>query len=227
MAAVEPALSFEERYDSIVREIEKRRRGWTLVSVDFDDVKQIILIHVAKQLRLYDPRKGQFTHWLNGLISNQIRNELRNNYTKHARPCIQGCPFNTGGETCSQTTSGKQCGECKVYATWEKRKLAHHNVRQTLPLENHVQEVHNLKGDFVDIAASKKVIDRVIMGKLNKHERRLYRLLYINGKSEEEVGKMLKYRKTGKMHSGYLIFLRLRHKVVAMARDAIANEGLA
>jgi DNA-directed RNA polymerase specialized sigma24 family protein len=228
-----PTLTFEQRYDETCYEIEKRRRGWTLASLSFDDVKQILLIHVHQRYHKFNPnkvvngRRVEYRHWLNRTVSNKLKNILRDHYLCHARPCIQGCPFNGGGESCTQTPSGRQCAECNVFRGWEQKKRNHHVIAQTLPLENHSREVESVQSDFLDIAGAKKVLDQKIMERLTRHERELYRLLYIKGMDERKVGEMFKYKKLSRMYAGYLVFLDLKHKVVRLARKIIAEEGLA
>lgn len=231
-------LSFEERYESIVKEIDKRRAKWTLASVPFEDVRQEILIHVSIKLYQFDESKVTgdketgFLRWLNRTISNQIRNKVRNKFSKWSRPCLstaenpRGCPFNTGGDTCSKTSTGLQCGECLAYRKWEKRKLAHFQVQQTLPLENHAQEISNIQADTIDIASKKEVIDRRVMEKLTKYEQKVYRMLFIQGRSERDVGKALKLRKTSRMFAGYSYIHKFKKKVVKLARIVIDEDGL-
>lgn len=235
-------LVFEDCYETICREIEKRRHSWTISSLDFDDVKQDILIHIERKIReekfdskkvIGDPSTG-FARWLQGVISSQISNHRRDYLYRWSRPCIwrpeqpRGCPFNSGDDKCSQTPSGKQCSECPIYAEWEKSgKINHHAIKQALPIENHIQEVHSVIEDFTDIAAAKKIIDEKVMEKLNAYERRIYRMILIKGISEEQVGKQLKLKKTNHMHPGYSIIYKIRKKAVRIARQVIEAEGLA
>ena len=75
-------LKFEDCIESIDSEISKRRGRWNLTALswmDFDDVAQIIRIHIFKKWHLYDQSKS-LAPWINTLISNQIKNLIRNNY---------------------------------------------------------------------------------------------------------------------------------------------------
>ena len=79
---------FEESIDFINQEIKKRRNKWCLTSlnwIDFDDVSQIIRIHIYEKWHLYDKDKP-LGPWLNRIISNQIKNLIRNNYGNYSRP---------------------------------------------------------------------------------------------------------------------------------------------
>ena len=76
------APNFEESIDQINTEIIKRRSKWNLTVLawmDFEDVAQILRIHIYKKWDLYDPSQP-LGPWINRIISNQIKNLIRNNY---------------------------------------------------------------------------------------------------------------------------------------------------
>ena len=82
--------SFEDSIDVINVEINKRKGKWNLTVLawmDFQDVSQILRIHIFKKWDLYDPEKP-LAPWINRIISNQIKNLIRNNYGNYARPCL-------------------------------------------------------------------------------------------------------------------------------------------
>ena len=92
---------FEDHLDLIDEEIRKRRGKWNLKSLawmDFDDVSQIIKFHIFKKWHLYDPAKP-LGPWLNKIISNQIKNLIRNNYGNYSRPCLR-CAAAEGENLC-------------------------------------------------------------------------------------------------------------------------------
>lgn len=220
--------TFESLIPVIRAQIEKRRGGWRLASIPWEDAAQLILTHVFLKYHTFDPSKGEFSHWLSRLITRRRINILRDNHLKWSRPCIQGCVHNTGNDTCDKTPSGKQCSECPFYRAWSARKESHYAVEQTLPLENHIQEVNSIQSDFIDIEGSKTVIDAKIEEKLSKHEYMIYRLLYIEGKSEKEVGKAMGYKKSGaRMYNGYQNILKAKKVIVQCAKEIIEEQDLA
>ena len=78
--------TFEESFDLINQEIRKRTNKWSLSSLnwmDFDDVSQIIRLHIYEKWHLYDASKP-LGPWLNRIISNQIKNLIRN----HLMLCV-------------------------------------------------------------------------------------------------------------------------------------------
>lgn len=186
--------SFEEQYPFIVKQIEQRRRKWTLTTMEWQDAASILAVRVYRKYHLFDPTKAPFEHWLNRLLSHAIKNLLRDNLLRWQRPCIRdgGCVHNLGMGHCSYTKSGNQCVECPLYATWKSKKEAEYNVRSSLTLENHSQEVSNLQGDFLDIEAAKKVIDERMLKRLTAWERRVYRCLFVKHMTPLETAAVLK-----------------------------------
>lgn len=219
---------FKDVLPTVQVEVEKRRSAWRLTTLDFDDVAQIIMLRVFNKYDTFDPQKGKFEHWLNTLIANAIKTILRDNLMKFNRPCV-GCPFNTGGSTCSYTQSGEQDEECGVYSRWKQKKEDEYNVRASLSLENHANEAQNMQCDFINIEETKKVIDAKILVLLNRREKRIYRLLYIKHKTPEQVGRILKYKVTphSPTYAGYQQLRKFQKKVVIMAKQIIADESLA
>ncbi|NDG33354.1 sigma-70 family RNA polymerase sigma factor, partial [bacterium] len=83
--------SFESLIDVIDSEIIKRKNKWNLTAInwmDFHDVAQILRIHIHKKWHLYDHKKP-LAPWVNRIISNQIKNLIRNNYSNFTRPCLK------------------------------------------------------------------------------------------------------------------------------------------
>jgi RNA polymerase sigma factor (sigma-70 family) len=220
-------IRFEDRISDIQREINKRKKKWTLSTLAWEDVGQILLIHVFEKYHLYDPAKSEFSHWLNRLISNRIKNVLRDNLTLFSRPCILNCSFNLGDNFCGFTSSGKQCSECPLFAKWAHKKRDHFNVAQSLPLVNHEQEVNNIQSDFLDISGAKRVIDGKIREKLNSHEWVVYEMLYIQNLTMEQVGTILKYKKAKNSQiPGYQQLKKIQTKIIFLSKQIIVDENL-
>lgn len=220
-------VPFEEQLDIINHEIGKRRGKWTLIAIPFEDVSQMVIIRIFKKYHLFNPEKGEFSHWVNKVISSAIKNILRDNYLKYNRPCL-GCAKNMGGDTCSYTSNGKQCDECPLYAKWKRSKEQHFNVKQSLPLENHVQEAESKIGDFTNILEAKNIIDDKIKKKLKPIEYKLYKLLYIDNLSERDAGAKMEYKQTNKERGpGYQQIAKMKTKILLVAKQIINEEDLA
>jgi RNA polymerase sigma factor (sigma-70 family) len=221
-------MTFEERLPVIYREIAKRKAKHVLSTLAWEDVVQMLSLRIFQKYHLYDPQKSEFTHWCNTVISNAIKNILRQNLTKWSRPCILGCAYNLGDDFCGYTKSGRQCEECPLYASWKKKKYDHFAVQQVLALDNHAQEVNSIQNDFLDIEEKKKIIDIKIQEKLTRQEYKIYQLIYVNNYSEEEAGAILKYKK-GKNSSipGYQIISKAKKKFIKVTKEIIEEESLA
>ena len=116
-----PKLKFEDCIKVISEEIVKRKSKWTLTSIawmDFDDISQILRIHIYKKWFLFDQNKP-LGPWLNRIISNQIKNIIRNNYGNYARPCLK-CAAAQSYDLCA--IYEKQGAPCPLYINWVKGK---------------------------------------------------------------------------------------------------------
>ena len=186
---------FTKNIETIDRLINRRRHKWTLKCINWiswEDVVQIIRIHIFRKWHLYDPTKA-IEPWISRIVSNQMINLARNFYYVNARPCVQrgGCAFNEGGEACGYTKSGLQCGECPLYAKWERKKKDAFNIRLPLPTENHINEISEIPEENFDLEKSIKNFHIKMEGELKPHEYRIYKCLYIEHMTEEETAKKL------------------------------------
>jgi RNA polymerase sigma factor (sigma-70 family) len=217
---------FEEMIPAAMVEINKRRNGWTLSSMAFEDVSQVLLIRAFNKYHTFEPDKGEFSHWINRLISNALINLLRDNLQKFSRPCVQGCQFNLGDNSCGYTSTGKQCEECPLYAKWKRKKEPEYNIKQGLSLDAHIQEVNNIQNDFIDIDEYKRLLDEKMPDYLTVQELRIYKLLFNEHKTPEEVGVILKFKSAANSNvSGYQTIHKARKKIVKMAKKIIFEEG--
>ncbi len=228
-------MTLEQQFNILLPRIRtiiaKRKGSWTLSTLPWEDVESILMTRIWQQLALYDTERP-FDNWANRVISNTLFNLLRNLCYKHARPCIASgpagglCAFNEGGDRCGYTASHKQCKECPLYAKWERKKQAAHNINSSLPLEHHDMEVQNMQEDFIDIAAAKVKIDAHVMAQLNPFDAKVYRMLFIDHMSMEEVSKRMKYKTQSNSKVGQVL-RKLVARFKELARVAIENEDLA
>ncbi len=186
-------LSFEDCIAKINTEIAKRRGKWNLTALawmDFEDVSQILRIHIYRKWDLYDPIKP-LSPWINRIISNQIKNLIRNNYGSFTRPCLK-CAAAEGLEFCSIYT--KQCNACPLYAHWEKTKKKAYDTKLPVALENHSQEVFSLAADSPDIEGAIIRFHKKMNEILKPNEWKVYKASYMENMEESEVAKLMGYR---------------------------------
>jgi len=217
---------FEDCIDVIDREIRKRRNKWTLTALawmDFDDVSQILRIHIHKKWEMYDPDKP-LAPWINRIISNQIKNLIRNNYGSFTRPCLK-CAAAEGSDHC--VIYGAQDGSCPLYAQWEKTKKRAHDAKLPLSLENHSKEVHSISTDFFDIDSAAKKLHEKMKTCLKANELQVYELLYVQNLEEDEVAKRMGYRTSEKNRQpGYKQIKNVKKSILLKVKKLIDKDEI-
>lgn len=218
--------TFEESLPIIDEELKKRKNRWMLNSVShigYDDVCQIIRFHLHVKWHLYDPSKP-IRNWISTVISHQTRNIIRNVYSNNA-PICHKCPCNQGGGLCS-IFGYTQVMECRVYKEWADRKQNAFHVKLPLSLEHHIDEVHNIVEENIDIEATSEILHRHMKIVLDKDEWVIYDLLFIKGKTEDEVAKMLGYRSNEKFRpQGYRTIAYFRNSIMKKVKEAIYGDN--
>jgi len=214
-------ITFEECIDIIDVEIVKRRGKWNLTSlswIDFEDVSQIIRIHINEKWAQYDPDKP-LRPWLNRIISNQLKNIIRNNYTNYTRPCLR-CAAAEGDSGCRIYVT--QCNECPLYGHWEKRKLNAFNLKMPLSLENHQQEVNSIFDDFMDFDEKIEQLNKKMKEILKPNELMVYESLFILKETELTVAKKLGFKTTeAKRSPGYKQIQNIKKQIIKKAKSLI------
>ena len=216
---------FEECIDVIDQEIKKRRSKWNLTALawmDFDDVSQILRFHIYKKWEMYDPSQP-LSPWVNRIISNQIKNLIRNNYGNFTRPCLK-CAAAEGFGGCSIYVD--QDSRCPLFAKWEKTKKRAHDAKLPLALENHTKEVSSMGGDFFDVEMAAKKLHEKMRTILKANELQVYELLYIHNLEEEEVAIRMGYKTTEKNRQpGYKQIKNIKKSIITKVKKEINKNG--
>jgi len=216
-------LIFEECIEIIDAELQKRKNRWNLTSLawmDYDDVSQIIRIHIYKKWDLYDQSKP-LAPWLNRIISNQIKNIIRNNYGNYTRPCLK-CSASDGENGCEIYED--QCVSCPLFEHWFKNKKRAHDTKLPVSLENHPQEIHSKASDSFNLEAEVDNLHRNMKKELKPIEWRVYNLLYIQNKTENEVAKEMGYVTSEKNRQpGYKQIKNIKKAIIKKAKQLISE----
>lgn len=210
--------SFEEKIDIIDSAIKKRYYKWGIKAIswmDYDDVSQIIRIHIYEKWDQYNP-EYPLEPWINKIITYQLINLSRNVYYSNARPCLK-CPDNEGGDLCR--TYKKQCDLCPLFAKWQSRKKPAYDIRLPLPMENHMAEVYDMpSNDYSFTDKSLKIFHSNMQKVLTKKEWRVYKLLYIDNFSENETAKKLGFKTSeSSRQPGYARIKQIQKIIIAKA----------
>ena len=215
--------TFEESIDGINTEISKRRNKWNLTALawmDFDDVSQILRLHIYKKWHLYDKAKP-LAPWINRIITNQIKNLIRNNYGNFTRPCLR-CAAAESTDLC--TIYEKQCNTCPLYAQWEKTKKRAHDTKLPLSLENHTKEIHSIPSDGIDVELAANKLHEKMQGVLKANEWQVYSYLYIDHLTEDQVAKKMGYKTSEKNRlPGYKQIKNIKKSILKKAKELISK----
>lgn len=218
--------SFENSIDLINVEINKRRGKWNLSSlswIDFDDVAQIIRIHIFKKWHLYNYKKP-LAPWVNRIISNQMKNLIRNNYLNFIKPCAQ-CPEAELDDGCKKF--GKQCSACPLYKDWEKNKKHAYNLNMPVSFDSLENSPAISYVDNIDIDKFKLDLDIKMRKILKPLEWRLYEMLYIKKMSEKQAARKMGYRSSERNRNpGYKQIKNMQKSIIAKIKDGIANGSI-
>jgi len=188
--------AFEDKREDLDQLLLKYRPKWQLSALawlDYDDVCQIIRLHIYNKWHLWDQSRP-FKPWASMIISNQIKNLIRNNYTSFAKPCLR-CQYNMGGTLCDWTKSGDQDRTCADFDKWKKKKERAYNIKLPLTLDDGVatQNTSCIK-DQVDYKLSSDRLHELVMTQLSERHQAIYAMLYIEHKDEKEVAKKFGFK---------------------------------
>lgn len=223
-------FSFEDKIDAINTEIAKRRPKWMLNCIsylDFDDVSQIIRIHIYKKWDQWD-QKRPLVNWVNTIITNQLINLVRNHYGHVAPPC-NGCDANQGGNLCSTTFSGTKCSECPLYLDWQKNKEPAYNLRLAISLSDPdmVEKDNAVAPKVFDIEDATERLHRLIKASVQSYQWKVYKLLYIDKLTEEEVARSMGYKSGEKNRNpGYKQINNIKRLLLQKAKELIKTQDI-
>lgn len=217
--------SYSYYSEEIDNEIRKRRGKWRLSSIqwlDYDDISQILRFHIFKKWEQWDQSRPLLP-WINKIISNQLKNLIRNHYHSFVKPCV-GCPFNNSASDeenhCDFTKSKKQDKTCPLYKKWSKSKKHAYGVKipisiETLPRSN----IEDHQSQNFTIESTIEKINKELKSTLPEKQYRIYEMLFLEKKDEEQVAIELGYKTNEKGRTaGYkqIKNLKLKFKKIVL-----------
>ena len=215
---------FEDFIEQIDLEIRKRKSKWNLTALswmDFDDVSQILRIHIFKKWHLYDTRKP-LNPWINRIISNQIKNLIRNNYGNYCRPCLK-CAAAEAGDLCY--IYGKQSETCPLYANWVKTKKQAYDAKLPVSINDHSHELNATEYCDLDVMALLEKLNKKMESTLKPAEWKIYKALYIDDMSEEEAATLMGYKTNEKNRvPGYKQIKNVKKSIIKKVKKML-EEG--
>lgn len=216
-------LTFIDCYEVINKELEKRRHKWALhcrPDIDYDDVKQIIFLHINTKFGQWDQSKSLLP-WVNTVITNQTTNLLRNYFLNIAKPC-SNCPANEGEDKCR--IYGIQSSQCQLYAKWEKSRKNAYNVKLPVSIENHISENYDRPSQDINLEEMAESLHELMKKVLSPIQYKFYQALYIDHKSDEETATLMGYQTKEKNRAkGYKQLLNMKKIIIEKAKKVIAK----
>jgi len=226
--AEETERKFEDCIDVIENAIRKQRSRWRLDCIswfDFEDVEQVIKIHIYKKWDMWD-QKRPLEPWINIIVSNQIKNLVRNHYGNYVKPCAS-CEFNMGDNACSFTSQKVQNRECDKFAKWEKTKKSAFSLRVAVSADEHMYEIGSAESeDNVFFHNSVKRLNIEMKKELSEMHYKAYKMLYFQDDStEEDVANLMGYKTNEKKRkAGYRQVKNLK-KIFAQKAEKIMRDN--
>lgn len=220
-----PKYKFEDYSDIVDAAIKRQRSKWQLNAInwfDFDDVEQIIKIHIHKKWDMWDQQRP-LEPWIGRIISNQIRNLIRNHYGNYIKPC-NGCQFSLGDNHCSITASNLQDSQCKLYEKWESQKKVGLELKTTLSMESHMSEICSRPDNDFCYESSVEKLNEYMKKQLSANHYRAYEMLFFENCDEEDVAKFMGYKTNEKKRkAGYRQVKNLKKIFQIKAEEIIKN----
>lgn len=217
--------SFEESIPIIEEQIEKRRNKWNIKInyIDFDDVKQLLFLHIYKKWYQFDPSRGELSHWISAICSAQIKNHWRN-FLGSALPPCNGCAADEGGDKC-RIYQLKDSSKCQLLAKWEKTKKEKYNLSLATNIEGQENILIYDSGQIHDYESAQKKISDLLKIKLTKKQYKVYKLLYIDHLTDDEARKALGYDDKNKK-PGYSIIFNYKKVIIQRAREILKEHDI-
>lgn len=219
--------TFEESLPVIIEQIEKRRKKWNVhVSwIDYDDIRQLLLLHIFKKWSQFDPDKGELSHWVSSICSAQIKNHWRNLLGNTVPPC-EYCPANEGGDKC-KIFETKDASRCGILAKWENTKKEKYNLKLAANIEDFSNTLQykqeHTRSNYGEILDK---ITIIIKDKLTKKQYKVYEMLYIKNMDDEAIGQELGYRQAYGRKTGYASIRHYKRLIIEVIKQIIKEHDI-
>ena len=179
-----------------------------------EDVEQIIKLHIAKKWHMWDQERP-LEPWIGRIISNQMRNLIRNHYGNYVNPCPK------------HQFADHDPSTCPICSKWEKTKKMGLELKIPLSTEDFVKEVRGREYTDFDFNGSLKRLDLYMEIKLSETHYVAYRMLYFEDKTEEDVAKFMGYKiSPQKRKLGYRQVKNLKKKFLETALEILKDNDI-
>ena len=209
--------TYEDFSDIIDAAVKRQRFKWRLDAVkwfDFEDVQQIIKLHIAKKWHMWDQERP-LEPWIGRIISNQLRNLIRNHYGNYVNPCPD------------QHLSDHDPLTCPICTKWRQSKKSAYDIKLAVTMENHIHEIHSRRDESIDLDEATIRLTAKIKTQLNGRQFEAFKMLFVENKSEEEVARYLGFKTSEKKRSaGYKQIKNLKKIFQEKAKKIIEENDI-
>ncbi|MGA0317666.1 MAG: hypothetical protein ACO3LB_08275 [Flavobacteriaceae bacterium] len=219
---------FEDCIDTIETAIRKQRSRWRLDCIswfDFEDVEQVIKLHIYNKWHMWD-QKRPLEPWINIIVTNQIKNLVRNHYGNYMKPCAS-CKHNMGDESCSYTLSNVQDSSCEKYRKWEKTKKPAFDLKIAVSADDHMYEIGSDSEEDVCFESSVVKLNSHMKKELSEVHYSAYHMLFFEKATEEDVAAFMGYKTNEKKRkAGYRQVKNLKKMFLKKAAEIIEEYDI-
>ena len=169
---------------------------------------------------LYDPKK-KIEPWINTIISNQLKNLIRNNYGNYSKPCVR-CGAAEANDRCA--IYSEQCSACPLFAKWEKTKKAAFNLKRCQSTDENQNTIANREDESYTLEKNIQSLNEKMHLLLKPNEHKFYILFYLEKNTEEVVAKKMGFT-TGEKNRkpGYKQIQNIKKNIIKKIKKAIAD----
>jgi hypothetical protein len=219
---------FEDYIEVIETAIRKQRSRWRLDCIpwfDFQDVEQVIKLHIYKKWDMWN-QDLPLEPWINTIITNQIRNLVRNHYGNYVKPCVN-CTHNLGEDGCSFTASKIQDTECMDFRKWSRTKKAAFEIKISVSSENHAYEMGQESSADLSFDDSIEKLNKSMKKELSEAHYTAYKMLFFEDSTEEDVANFMGYKTNEKKRkAGYRQVKNLKNLFVKKATEILKDQDI-
>ena len=221
---------YSKELDSLLKSAEQKW-GLNLPSVSYEDIAQIIRLHIYNKFYLWDFKKAKFATWAKKVISNQITNLKKKYYLRFCSPCFH-CKFNQGGDACARNPSGKKNEECKEFLKWSKGKSAGQNINFAQSLDEKFEDNEEtskiqVSGDLINMSEATARLHELMLGALEDKLHKFYTLRYIEGHGDDLIALAFGFTTTEEGRApGYRQIYNMEAEIKKLAHFILSTQDI-
>lgn len=212
-------MTFEQALPEIDRLIRQQRGRWRLETahIDYDDVSQILRLHLFNKWSQYNPAKP-LINWASRVIHRKLLNILVQYYGRFSPPSSFEC----------KCYEGRKCRKCKIWEQKKKTAYLLNFAESTDTPEYSKNNVDRISHDYGDDEERVNILHKRMLETLpNDKLKNVYIWLFMERKDEEYVAEKLELKTSEeKRKPGYRQIQNYKNILIEHARKLTKEEDL-